>query len=97
MYRWSPRPEPVGYIWIGPQSGQREAWWVFDVEIQPALRSKGFGRQAMILGEAEARRLGATSIGLNVFGYNANARKLYESLGYEATAIQMRKDLTSTS
>ncbi|MEC5182355.1 ribosomal protein S18 acetylase RimI-like enzyme [Arthrobacter sp. CG_A4] len=70
---------------------------MFDVEIQPALRSKGFGRQAMILGEAEARRLGATSIGLNVFGYNANARKLYESLGYEATAIQMRKDLTSTS
>ncbi|MDJ0323803.1 GNAT family N-acetyltransferase [Cryobacterium sp. PH31-AA6] len=86
--------EPVGYLWIGPQPNRPDAWWVFDVEILPALRGKGFGRQAMLLGESEARRLGATSIGLNVFGYNTNARGLYESLGYEATAIQMSKSLT---
>ncbi len=85
--------ETVGYLWIGPQPGRPDAWWVFDVEILPGQRGKGFGRQAMLLGETEARRLGATSIGLNVFGFNTNARGLYESLGYETTAIQMRKDL----
>ncbi|TFD82372.1 hypothetical protein [Cryobacterium psychrophilum] len=55
----------------------------------------GLGRRAMQLGEAEARRLGATSMGRNVFGYNVNARAPYESLGYETTAVQMRKDLTT--
>ncbi|MDH6236780.1 GNAT family N-acetyltransferase [Cryobacterium sp. CG_9.6] len=84
----------VGYIWIGPQPGLTDAWWIFDIEIEPAFRRRGFGRQAMLLGEVEARRLGAASVGLNVFGYNANARALYESLGYVTTAVQMRKDLT---
>jgi ribosomal protein S18 acetylase RimI-like enzyme len=88
--------EPVGYLWIGPQPGRADAWWVFDVEILPEQRGKGFGRQAMLLGEREARRLGATSIGLNVFGYNTRARGLYDSLGYETTAIQMRKHLPPT-
>jgi len=89
--------EPVGYVWIGPQPGQQEAWWVFDVEIDAAHRHQGLGRQAMLLGEEEARRLGATSMGLNVFGYNVNARRLYESLGYETSAVQMRKTLTAPS
>ena len=30
---------------------------------------------------------------LNVFGFNTTARGLYESLGYETTAVQMRKEL----
>ena len=32
-----------------------------------------------------------TSLGLNVHGQNMVARSLYESLGYEVTAMQMRK------
>lgn len=32
--------------------------------------------------EREARLLGADSIGLHVFGFNAGAAQLYESLGY---------------
>jgi ribosomal protein S18 acetylase RimI-like enzyme len=32
-----------------------------------------------------------TSIGLNVHGQNTVARSLYESLGYEVTAMQMKK------
>jgi ribosomal protein S18 acetylase RimI-like enzyme len=34
-----------------------------------------------------------TSVGLNVHGPNAVARALYDSLGYQVTAQQMKKAL----
>jgi ribosomal protein S18 acetylase RimI-like enzyme len=37
------------------------------------------------------RSRGMTSLGLNVFGQNTVARGLYESLGYDVTALQMKK------
>jgi ribosomal protein S18 acetylase RimI-like enzyme len=84
--------EPVGVLWIGPQTiGSRERWWVWDIEIEEAFRGQGIGRQTMLLAEAEARAHGATELGLNVFGHNAVAIDLYRSLGYEVTAMQMRK------
>jgi ribosomal protein S18 acetylase RimI-like enzyme len=45
----------------------------------------------MLLAEAEARRRGYNRIGLNVFGGNDVARKLYRSLGYAENAIVMSK------
>ena len=47
----------------------------------------------MQLGEDVARSAGAIRMGLNVFGSNVVARGLYESLGYEVTALQMSKPL----
>jgi ribosomal protein S18 acetylase RimI-like enzyme len=41
--------------------------------------------------EDEARARGMTSLGLNVHGHNVVARSLYESLGYDVTAMQMKK------
>ena len=49
----------------------------------------------MLLAEDLARASAATSIGLNVFAHNVQARNLYSSLGYQEASIQMRKDLTS--
>ena len=56
-------------------------------------RGRGFGRQAMQLAETAAKEQGAKTLGLNVFGFNRIARGLYESLGYETMAVQMRKAL----
>ncbi|TDT63215.1 GNAT family N-acetyltransferase [Frigoribacterium sp. PhB116] len=81
----------VGVLWIGPFAGGSDAWWVWDVEIDEQHRGAGHGRAAMQLAEEEAARHGAATLGLNVFGYNTAARALYESLGYETTAVQMRK------
>jgi len=53
----------------------------------------GYGRAAMELAEAEALSRGASELGLNVFGHNQVARHLYESMGYTATSINMKKDL----
>jgi ribosomal protein S18 acetylase RimI-like enzyme len=83
----------VGVLWIGPRADDDTEWWVWDVEIAEEHRRRGFAREALLLGNDEARRLGATAIGLNVFGYNTGARDLYESLGFEVTATQMRKTL----
>ena len=47
----------------------------------------------MLLAEHQARAHGATQLGLNVFGHNTVARQLYDSMGYELTAINMRKQL----
>lgn len=63
--------------------------------IEEQFRGRGLGRQAMLLAEDLARASAATSIGLNVFAHNVQARNLYSSLGYQEASIQMRKDLTS--
>ena len=85
---------PVGWIWIGPRTPEQlSAYWVWNVVIGEEHRGKGFGRAAMLLVEEVALAAGATSLGLNVFGHNRIARRLYESLGYETMAIQMRKEL----
>jgi ribosomal protein S18 acetylase RimI-like enzyme len=83
----------VGWLWLGvpgPESDPRMAW-VFEIEIEAAFRGRGYGRAAMRLAEDESRARGMTSLGLNVHGQNMVARSLYESLGYEVTAMQMKK------
>jgi ribosomal protein S18 acetylase RimI-like enzyme len=83
----------VGSLWIGIAGSDPERWWVWDVEIDETFRGRGYGRHAMLLAETLARGEGARTIGLNVFGHNRVARSLYDSLGYEEAAVQMRKDL----
>lgn len=85
----------VGWLWLavpGPEPDPHMAW-VSDIEIEAAFRGRGYGRAAMRLAEQEARSRGMTSLGLNVHGQNTVARSLYESLGYETTALQLRKPL----
>jgi ribosomal protein S18 acetylase RimI-like enzyme len=85
----------VGWLWLGvpgPEPDQGMGW-VFNIEIESAFRGRGYGRTAMRLAEDEARARGMKSLGLNVHGQNMVARSLYESLGYETTALQMRKPL----
>ena len=82
-------------LWIGPQqpANQPEAFWVFYVRVEEAHRGEGYGRLAMELAETEARSRGASELGPNVFGHNQVARHLYESMGYTATSINMKKKL----
>lgn len=96
LFRVLAGDEPVGTLWLGvPGPDDALMAWVYDIEIDPACRGRGYGRSAMLLAEAEARARGMTSIGLNVHGQNVVARALYDSLGYEVTAQQMKKALLS--
>jgi ribosomal protein S18 acetylase RimI-like enzyme len=85
----------VGILWVGPNPDGVGPAWIFDIEVTEARRGEGWGRALMAEAERIAVEDGHSELGLNVFGYNAVARGLYESLGYEATSIQMRKPLRS--
>lgn len=86
--------ERVGRLWVGPRSiDGRRVLFVWDVEIDPSFRGRGYGRGAMLLAEELAREQGLGHIELNVFGGNEVARSLYRSLGYAERAVAMGKDL----
>jgi ribosomal protein S18 acetylase RimI-like enzyme len=83
----------VGVLWLGLSYPRDDSVWIYDIEVDAEHRGKGFGRLLLAAAEEEARRAGATAMGLQVFGANAVARGLYESAGYEPVSIVMRKPL----
>ena len=86
--------ETVGLLWMGRRPGDPTgSWYVFDVEIDPPHRGRGYGRAAMLTAEDWVRAQGGDRIGLNVFAPNAAARSLYESLDYRLQALAMFKEL----
>ena len=86
--------EAIGHVWIGLERrpGVPEAW-IYSIEIAAEHRGRGYGRALLAVAESETARRGAKALGLNVFGPNRVARKLYESAGYEVATLQMRKEL----
>lgn len=84
----------VGMLWLHtePRSDGLHAY-VYDVEVRADLRRRGYGRAIMQEVDRLCRELGVCSVGLNVFGFNTAARALYEEMGYEVVAVQMRKIL----
>ncbi len=98
--RWyvarTPSDQVVGYLWLAtePSDPRGGGAWIYAIEVEPEWRGRGVGHRLLSAAEVEVRRLGATSIALNVFGENRVARHLYESSGYEVTSLQMRKSLT---
>jgi ribosomal protein S18 acetylase RimI-like enzyme len=89
--------EVVGLVWVGPAPAGRAGWWIYDIEVVPAQRGRGYGRALLEAAEREAQRRGGHSIGLNVFGGNDVALSLYESSGYHVAAIHMQKRFASSS
>ena len=84
--------DTVGELWVGEadDDGTR-CLWIYNVEVAAGHRGRGFGREAMLFAEDEARRRGIGRITLNVFGRNQIARGLYRALGYEERAVRMSK------
>jgi ribosomal protein S18 acetylase RimI-like enzyme len=84
----------VGRLWVAERTSHgAPILFVYDVAIDPPHRGRGYGRAAMLLAEEIARRRGLEEIGLNVFGGNTIARRLYRSLGYDERAVTMGKHL----
>ncbi|MGK5742089.1 GNAT family N-acetyltransferase [Micromonospora sp. URMC 103] len=93
----------VGWIWVTlpgaaaatdapPGTGRA---WIHNIEVHPEHRGRGYARRMIQLVEAELARLGVPELGLNVFGTNTVAIRLYESLGFRVTAQQMAKPVTA--
>lgn len=75
-------PTEVGILWI---QHAVPASFVYNVVVDEDLRGQGRGRAIMTAGARWCRDHGSETLGLNVFGPNATARALYDSLGYVVT------------
>lgn len=85
---------PVGMVWFGIRRDRKEPYgYIWEIFLEPEARGRGYGEQIMRQVEARAKALGLSHLALNVFGHNMPARKLYERLGFQITAISMGKDL----
>ncbi len=87
----------VGWVWVALPGvgGHQDMAWLYNIDVDPGHQGKGYGRAIMRAVEAELRRRDVDRLGLNVFGHNTRAIRLYESLGFEVTAQQMAKTLPS--
>jgi len=85
---------PVASIWVahGREPGVS---FVFSVEVQAGQRGHGYGRAAMLAGEAASWAAGDRYLALNVFGHNHVAIGLYDSLGY--AVIEQTRSITPPS
>jgi GNAT superfamily N-acetyltransferase len=84
----------IGRVVLGLDAFEKPgAAWLYEIVLDPEVRGRGFGRQALRLVEEEARARGMTRIDLNVFGGNTVARSLYASEGYAESSVQMGKPL----
>jgi ribosomal protein S18 acetylase RimI-like enzyme len=73
---------PVGFLWVhveGPKA------FIYDIEVREEQRRRGYGQEMLDAGAVASVELGATALGLNVFGPNDGARALYEKAGYATT------------
>jgi len=85
--------EKVGVLWFGPSTDDPAMAWIYDITVDEDKRGRGWGRAIMRAFEGEARARGFARAGLNVYGDNHVARRLYESLGYVETSRQLHKEL----
>ncbi|MGC5021678.1 GNAT family N-acetyltransferase [Micromonospora sp. DT47] len=88
--------DEVGMLWLHVER-KSDGLHAFgnDFKVRQDLRRKGYGRAIVQAAEQVCRELGVVSVGLSVFGFNLGARALYEQMGFEVTAVQMRKRLTA--
>jgi ribosomal protein S18 acetylase RimI-like enzyme len=86
----------VGWIWVTlPDAVRPTMAWIDNVEVDPGHRRRGYAAAIITAMEVELVALGAPRLGLNVFGDNTTAIRLYERLGFAVTAQQFARDLTT--
>jgi ribosomal protein S18 acetylase RimI-like enzyme len=84
----------VGMLWfkIEERGGDRIAY-VCDIFVKPEHQRKGHASRAFRALENKVTDYGVSGIGLNVFGNNVQAYRLYERLGYQPLNIFLWKPL----
>lgn len=82
----------VGVIWYNIQSDSNKAY-IYHIFIKEEFRKKGFATLVLQELEETMKSVGITSMGLNVFGTNPNAYKLYKKLGYQVQSTAMGKKI----
>ncbi|MCQ4086448.1 GNAT family N-acetyltransferase [Saccharibacillus sp. JS10] len=94
MIRQPNEQKQIGNIWLHvSEAPAGTVAFLYDIVIEEEYRGKGFGQATMQALDEAARSLGATTIGLHVFGHNETALHVYQKAGYVITDYQMSKKL----
>jgi ribosomal protein S18 acetylase RimI-like enzyme len=84
--------ETVGYLWFAVIGmGEARSAYVYYVTVGERFRRRGYAKAALLWLEQFAKAHDLASVRLNVFAHNADAQALYRGLGYEVTAMTMRR------
>ena len=84
----------VGWIWVStPGHAMPGMAWVDDIRVAEQHRRHGYAQGILEAIEAELVTLGVGRLGLNVFGGNDVARRLYERLGFRVIQQQRHRSL----
>jgi ribosomal protein S18 acetylase RimI-like enzyme len=82
----------AGHLWVSEQkdffSGAPKLW-VTTVAVAAPFRGRGWGRLLMEKAVEEARRRGIPTVGLGLDARNERAQKLYASMGFAVTRMNM--------
>jgi GNAT superfamily N-acetyltransferase len=88
----------VGYASIelqrrpaNPFTNARDRLYVHQVGVHPRHRRHGVGRALMSRVDALAKELGVSEVSLDSWSFNAGALRFFESLGYAAFNVRLRK------
>lgn len=93
----TPDAERVGWVWIELNHKLPGSAYIYYIEIDAEHRGQNYGRALLNAAEEQASLYGALTISLHVFGTNKVARALYETAGYEAAHLEMKKNLADSS
>lgn len=84
----------AGMLWFAHQrSGPEPVAFIFDFQIYPQFRRRGYGKEALLALEEKAHAFQIPRLSLHVFGHNHAARALYEKVGYEVKSVMMSKKI----
>jgi RimJ/RimL family protein N-acetyltransferase len=90
--------EPVGTLWYALRKvGPKSELFIYWIGIDERFRRRGFATEAFTALDEEARRAGASTISLHVFGHNRSARALYEKLGFDTTHLMMTRNVPAAA
>jgi ribosomal protein S18 acetylase RimI-like enzyme len=78
----------VGYLWYKPDLPTKSAF-IYDFHILPGLQGKGLGKAALKALDALLLAQGITQIGLRVAADNVRAQRLYRTVGFRVTGVNM--------
>lgn len=90
--------QKVGMLWFhARRRGRKASAFVYNIEIDPPFRRRGYAAGALAALDQQALALGLNRVDLHVFGHNTGALALYEKSGFEVTHVMMAKKLAPES
>ncbi len=90
----------IGLIRLAPEFPvfRKQSWGILDgIAVDPHWRRRGIGKRLTVAVEEWAIGLGVPWVELNVYEFNAEARRFYEALGYLPVSTKLRKPTSSGS